>query len=136
MKTLILYYSYSGKTKVLAEKLATKKNAKIVELKDVKRPGKLKAYTAGIVASIRGKAWKIQALDVDLAKCDKIILLAPVWAGNPPPAVNGLLELMPEGKSVSIKMVSMSGKSDCKERMKQRIKDKNCTLDSFEDIKT
>ncbi|MCL2068919.1 MAG: hypothetical protein FWH00_03380 [Oscillospiraceae bacterium] len=135
MKTLILYYSYSGKTRAIAEKLAAQESEDIAEIKDVKRPGKLKAYVGGIFAAGRGKAWPIQQLTVDLAAYDRLILLAPIWANNPAPQFNAVLDLLPQGKTVVVKMVSMSGKSDCKERLESAIKAKGCTLESFEDIK-
>jgi len=135
MKTLVLYHSYSGNTKTIATELAEKESAEIVEIKNVKRPRKLKAFTAGIVASIRGKAWKIQPLEVDFAEYERLILLSPVWAGNPTPAFNALLELIPEGKSVEIKMVSGSGESECKEKLEAKITGKGSALTSFEDIK-
>jgi len=135
MKTLIIFYSYSGNTKAIAEQLATAESADIAEIKDLKRLGKLKAYTAGIFASIRGKAWKIQPLSSDVSKYDRLILLAPVWADNPPPAFNAFLELLPESKTISIKMVSMSGKSNCKERIERVIIAKGSVLESFEDIR-
>ena len=135
MKTLIMFYSYSGKTKKIAQELAIKESADIAEVKDIKRPFKLKAYTAGIISSIRGKAWPIQKLDKNFADYDHLILLAPVWAGNPPPPINKVLEQLPEGKSISVKMVSASGESDCKARLEATIKAKSCTLESFEDIK-
>ena len=135
MKTLVIFYSYSGKTKMFAEKIAADESAEIVEIKDIKRPGKLKAYTAGIFAAIKGKAWSIQPLGVNLADYDRFILLAPVWANNPAPPFNAMLEQLPEGKTVAVKMVSMSGKSDCKERLEGIIKNKGCVLESFEDIK-
>jgi len=136
MKTLILYYSYSGKTKAIAEELAKNESADIEEVKDVKRPVKLKAYTAGILASIRGKAWKIQPLSLNMNDYDRLILLSPVWASNPPPAVNALLELLPVDKTVSVKMISQSGKSECKERLETIFKDKGCTLESFKDLQS
>ena len=135
MKTLVIFYSYSGKTKVIAQEFATKESADIAEIKDARSLGKLKAYTAGIVASIRGKAWRIQPLSVDLTKYDRFVLLAPVWADNPPPAFNALLELLPERKSIAVKMVSMSGKSNCRERLEAAIRAKGGVLESFEDIK-
>ena len=135
MKTLVLYYSYSGKTKKIAQELAVKESAEIVEIMDTKRPGKLKAYTAGIIASIRGKAWSVESLEVALADYDRIILLAPVWADNTPPSVNAMLEQLPEGKNVTIKLVSGSGKSGCKERLEAIIKSKGGVMNGFEDIK-
>jgi hypothetical protein len=46
-----------------------------------------------------------------------------------------MLEQLPEGKTVDLKMVSMSGKSDCKKRLEATIKDKGSVLESFEDIR-
>jgi len=135
MGKLVIYYSYSGHTKAVAENLATEESADILEIKDIKRRGKLRAYTGGIFASIKGKAWPIQALGVNPADYDRLILLAPIWAGNPAPPFNALLEQLPEGKTVEIKLVSASGKSDCKERLETKIKDKGSVLESFEDIK-
>jgi len=135
MNQLIIYYTYSGSTKKIAEELAEKENADIYEVKDVKPVGKIKAYTLGIVASIRGKAWRIKPPDIEMTKYDKITMLAPVWASNPPPAFNAVLEYLPSDKPISIKMVSMSGNSECKERLESVIQSKGCTLESFEDIK-
>ena len=135
MNQLVIYYSYSGSTKKIAEELAKNEAADIYEIKDVRPFGKLKAYTAGIIASLKGKAWLIKPPDIDIAKYDKIIMLAPVWANNPPPAFNAMLEYIPNGKSISIKMVSASGKSNCIDRLESVIKSKGCTLESFENIK-
>jgi len=136
LKTLVIFYSYSGHTKAIAADLAYDEGASFVEIKDKRRPGKLKAYVAGCFAAMRGKAWPIQPLDVAMADYDRLIMLAPIWAGNPAPAFNAVLELLPAGKSVAIKMVSASGESACKERLEAAVKSKNCTLESFEDIKT
>jgi len=135
MKTIVIYYSYSGHTKKIAKELAAKESADIAEIKDIKRPGKLKAYILGCFAAMRGKAWPVKPLDADLSEYDRLILLAPIWAGNPPPAFNAMMELLPNGKTVAVKMVSASGKSSCKDRLETVIKAKDCILESFEDIK-
>ena len=84
---------------------------------------------------MRGKAWPIQSLEADLASYDRIILLSPVWAGNPPPAVHAVLQQIPIGKTILVKMVSGSGKCGCKDLVKNIIESKKGTLESFEDIK-
>ena len=135
MKHLIIYYSFSGKTKKIAIDMAKEESGDIFEIMDIKPFGKLKAYTAGIVASIKGKAWQVKPPDVEMSEYDKITLLAPVWADNPPPAFNAMLEYLPTGKPISVLMVSASGKSNCKDRIESIVKSKGCTLESFEDIK-
>ncbi len=135
MKTLVLFYSYSGHTKRLADELAAKEACDIAQITDVRRPGKLKAYSAGCLAAIKGKAWSIQPLSADFSNYDRLILLSPVWAGNPPPAVNAAIELFPAGKSVEVKMISGSGKCGCEERLSGVITNKGSTLAGFENIK-
>ena len=135
MSTLVIYYTYSGRTKAIAEELAVTEPADIVEIKEVRRPGKLKAYTAGIVSSIKGSAWPVQPLDADFSKYDKLIMLSPVWAGNPAPAFNAMLKQLPSGKAISIKMVSRSGESDCRDRLEAIIKEAGGELVDFEDIR-
>ena len=135
MKTTVIYYSYSGHTKKIAEELAAKESAGIAEIRDVKRPGKLKAYVSGCFAAMRGKAWPIEPVDTDLSEYDRLILLAPIWAGNPPPAFNAMLEQLSNGKTVAVKMISGSGKSSCKIRLEAVIKAKDCVFESYEDIK-
>ena len=135
MKTLVIYYSYTGHTKALATVLVAVESADVAEIKDVVRPGTFKAYAAGCFAAIRGKTWPIQPLDVDWEAYDRLILMSPVWASSVPPEVNSLLTRLPEGKSVYVKMVSKSGHSECKSRLETIIKAKSGTLDGFEDIK-
>ena len=135
MKTIIIYYSWSGKSKKLAESFAAGEGAEIAEIKDLRRPGVLKAYTAGCLAAIKGKAWEIEPLNIDFAAYDSIMLYSPVWASNPPPAVNAFLERLPGGKSVAVRMVSASGTSKCQSRIEAAIKMKACTPGGFENVK-
>jgi flavodoxin len=134
MKTLVIYYSFSGKTRAISQELAAKESYDIAEIKDVKRFGVIKAFTAGILATAKGKPWPIQPLAVEWSDYDRLILLSPIWAGNQPPAVNAFLEILPEGKAMAVKMVSGSGKSACRERMEAAIKRRGSNLESFEDV--
>jgi multimeric flavodoxin WrbA len=135
MTTLIAFYSYAGHTRAIAQALAAEESADIAEIKDVRRPGKAKAYTAGCFAAMRGKAWPIQPLGVDLAAYDRLILLSPVWAGNPPPAIHAFLAQLPAGKPVSVQMISASGQSGCKARLEAAIQAKGGALERFENRK-
>ena len=135
MKTLVLYYSYTGHTKKIAEELAALDSADTVEIKEAKRPSVLKAYTAGCIAAMRSKSWPIQPLDVDYTKYERLIMLAPIWANNPPPAFYAAMEQLPGGKAVILKMVAASGKSNCKEKLEAVIKAKGSSMENFEVIK-
>jgi flavodoxin len=134
MSTLILYYSYTGNTRIKALALAQKESYDIAEIIDKKRPAKVLAYLAGCVRSMRGSATPIKSLGVDLEKYDHIVLMSPVWAGGAPPAVNSALELLPKGKLVTVTMVSAGGKSSCHDRIATVIEQKGSTLESFADV--
>ena len=136
MNTLVVYYSYTGGTKVLAVDFAEKESAETLEILDIKKTGKVKAYTAGCFASIKGKSWEIQPISTDLSGYDRFVLFAPIWAGNVPPAVNAFLSVLPSGKNVAVKAVSGSGKSGCENKIKGILKEKGCELESFENIKS
>ena len=135
MKTIVIFYSYTGNTKKLAQEIAAKESADITEIRDVRRPGNFKAYTMGCFAAMRSKTWLMEPIAVNLQEYDRLIIMAPVWAGHLPPVINALLEQLPAGKIVSCVAVSGSGHSSCKAQMEAFAKIKNCTLDKFEDIK-
>ena len=135
MNTLVIFYSYSGKTKKISEELAVKQSADLIEIKDIKPFGKFKAYTSGCFAAMKGKVWEIKPINVDYFKYERIFMLAPIWANNPPPAFNSILERIPENKVLVLKMISASGKSNCKERLESLIKAKGSILEGFEDVK-
>lgn len=136
MNTVIIFYSYTGNAKQLALKAAETEQADIIEVKDKRRPGTIKAYTVGCFAALRGKGWDIQPIKTDLSAYDKLIIYSPVWAGNPAPAINVILNSLPSGKAVEIRMVSASGGSGCKERIQMLIESKGSKLTGFEDIKS
>ena len=135
MKTLVIYYSYSGHTKKVAEELAKNESAEIFQIIEAKRPGIFKTFAVGTFAARRGKAWPIQPLGVDLNAYDRLFLLAPIWASFPAPYIYNVLENLPEGKVVCVILISSSGNSGCKERLESMIKAKGCTMESYEDIK-
>lgn len=136
MKTAIVYYSYGGSTKKLAEQMAQEKQMDCIGIQDVSRPGKLKAYTAGILAAIRQKNWPIQPIDVKWDEYEEIILMAPVWASCPVPQINSVIQLLPPGKEIVYMAVSASGASTAKEKIQAAIEEKGCSLKEYQDIRT
>ncbi|MDR1262917.1 MAG: NAD(P)H-dependent oxidoreductase [Oscillospiraceae bacterium] len=135
MKTIIAYYSYSGHTKKLAVELAAKESADIQEIVEENRPDRLKAYTGGILDVMREKSWAIKPLPIAWNEYDQIILMSPVWAGNPPPPVRAFIDTLPSGKTVSVTMVAASGKAGCREKMEALINGKGSSMKEFKVVK-
>jgi len=135
MKTLIVYYSYTGVTAKMAKELAKKRGADLFEVRDIERPNVLKAYTAGCVAAIKWKSWPVEALPQNMEEYDLITIMAPVWAGNPAPEINNAFEALPRGKKIEVIMVSTSGKSGCEQKIKEILNKKGCVLVRFRNVR-
>jgi len=135
MKTIVLYYSYSGKTKKLAVQKANELNADIEEITEIKKPGKLKAFFVGVFHALKRKRAKINPVKSELSNYDKIIAMSPVWAGHPAPAFNSIIRHLPSGKKIEIIMVSAGGGTkDSAEKTKEIITARGCEVVDYTDI--
>jgi len=136
MKTIILYYSYSGKTKSLAAEKAKELNADIEEITEVKRPSMFGAFFIGVPKAVKRKKTKIMPIKADLAGFDQIIIMAPVWASNPAPAFNSIVELIPSGKKIEIIMVSASsGTKSTEKGTIELLTARECEVTRYSDVK-
>lgn len=135
MKTILIYYSYSGKTKAFAEKKAQELGAKACQVMEKKRRSIFNAYVFGSHAAMRQKQSDIIPLEVDLMDYDKIIIAGPIWAGMPAPAVNSIIAFLPQGKDIELYFTSGSGKSNGQEKVKNLILERGCSVSSYHDIK-
>ena len=135
MKTIVLYYSYTGKTKVLAAEKANELNADIEEITEIKRPSMFKAFIVGAPYALKRKKAKINQIKSDLSNYDKIIIMAPVWAGNPAPAFNNIIEHIPSGKKIELVMVSAGGGTKgSAEKTKALVISRGCEVTAYTDV--
>ncbi|MCL2265498.1 MAG: flavodoxin [Treponema sp.] len=136
MKTIILYYSWSGKTKALAAQKAGETGADIEEITEVKRPSGFGAFFSGAPKAIGRKKTKIKPAASDLSGYEKIIIMAPVWASHPAPAFNNIVELIPSGKKIEIVMVSAGGGTKkTEQKTKELFTARGCEVVSYTDVK-
>lgn len=94
MKTLIIFYSFEGNTKLIAEKMAHAIGADIAELKpqkEIRSKGFMKYFWAGKQVMFKQRP-ALEKLEKDLKDYDMIFLGSPVWAGTFAPAVRSFLE--------------------------------------------
>ena len=127
MSTAILYYSLSGTTKALAEKQAAETGADIFEVCEVKKRNGFTAFIPGCCLAMGMKSSKIVPPETDLSSYDEIVIMGPIWAGKPAPAVNSIIDLLPAGKSVSLVCTSGSGGYDLL-KTAELVKAKDCTV--------
>lgn len=132
MEELIVYYSYSGKAKALAQRLAKEKGASLCEVQFEKKPSMLQAFFL-CPSSIRQKKAKIKPIEANFANYQKITIIGPIWAGLPAPPINNAIAALPKGKSVDVIMLSASGKSG-REKVQGLIQRQGCTVASYQDM--
>ena len=110
MKPLVVYYSLTGKTKLVSQVIAEALNATLVEIKETK-PRKLgpSVYSIGGLAAKMNKGSEINPIDVDLKQHEKIFIGSPIWNSRPVPAVNSFIyQKNFEGRSI-IPFFTMGG---------------------------
>ena len=88
MKTCIIFYSYSGVTRGVAESLAASCGADLIEIHAKKPYSKLTAYTVGCMRARRGDADPIDRETIDVSPYDLVVIGTPVWAFRAAPPVN------------------------------------------------
>ena len=93
MKSIVIYYSYGGNTRHVAEKVAAAIGADLAEIETVK------PYTGSYDHVVEqgqkevnsGFQPKIRQINTDLSKYDTVILGTPVWWYTFAPAMNSFL---------------------------------------------
>lgn len=93
MKSVIIYYSYSGNTQkvvnVLSAYLDQQGEVDPIELKGLDESDK---FLAQVARALRHKRAIIQPVNFDLSGYDLICFGTPVWAAGPSPAMNTYLD--------------------------------------------
>lgn len=94
MKALVLYYSYEGNTKFIAEAISEALNAPVIRIhptKDLTSTGFGK-YVWGGGQVVMGIKPKLEPLECNFNDYDVIFLGSPIWAGTYTPPIKTLLE--------------------------------------------
>ncbi len=90
MRTLVVYYSLTGKTELVAEAIAKVLNADIRKIKEARKRRVPFGFISGGFAAMRKKGCKIKEMNLNL-DYHLIFLGAPVWGGKPTPAINAFI---------------------------------------------
>jgi flavodoxin len=79
MKTLIVYYSKTGTTKILAEKLSHELKADIEELIDKKKRTGIFGWLSGGRDGMKKIATELAPMKKDPSKYDMVLIGGPLW---------------------------------------------------------
>jgi flavodoxin len=109
MKSLVVYYSFTGKTRVVAQVIAEGLNGTLVEIEE-RRPIPMPlVYVSGSFRAFMNWGSKINPIDVDLKRYERIFVGSPIWAYRPAPAINSFIyQTNFEGRS-AIPFFTMGG---------------------------
>jgi multimeric flavodoxin WrbA len=83
MNVLIVYYSNEGTTAQVAHGLAEATGGTVRQLVDRRTAG-----PGSIIAALLGLGTRLVNPDYDVSNQDVVVLMTPVWAGSPTPAIN------------------------------------------------
>jgi flavodoxin len=93
-KAIVVYYSYEGTTKRIAEAIADSLGADLLEIKPI---GEMQAkgfgkYLKGGYEVMQKKAPELMPMDKNIDDYDLVFLGTPVWASSYTPPIKTLLE--------------------------------------------
>jgi flavodoxin len=91
MKTSIIYHSYSGITRGVAEKIQKACGGDLIEVTLKKNYSSITAYSLGCYRAIREESDPIEPESIDVSASDMVVIGTPVWAFKATPAVNAAI---------------------------------------------
>jgi len=94
MKTSIIYYSYSGITRGIAEKIQKSCGGDLVEVKSKENYSSITAYTLGCYRAMKEECDPIEPEIIDVSASDLIVIGTPVWAFKATPAINSAIKAL------------------------------------------
>jgi len=94
MSYKVVYFTRTGNSKRVADKIAEKLSCSSIEVTDNMNWNGVIGYLKGGFYAARNKEVEIK-VNSDINKEDKIILVTPLWAGGPTPAIRTFLKKVP-----------------------------------------
>ena len=94
MKTTIIYHSYSGITRGIAEKIQKACGGDLVEVTLKQNYSSISAYTLGCYRAMKEEADPIDPETIDVSASDLLVIGTPVWAFKATPAVNAAISAL------------------------------------------
>jgi flavodoxin len=110
MKTSIIYHSYSGNTRSVAEKVHAALGGELIEVVSKEYSSKITAYTIGCYRAMKGMSDPIEPKTIDVAAGDFIVIGTPVWAGKATPAINAAVAALEGCKGKKAVVFATCGK--------------------------
>jgi len=126
----ILFYSYSGITRALMEKINDVCGGDLIEVHTLKKYRSFTAFTTGCLRSRNAELDQITPAIVDVSCYDLLVIATPVWAWKPAPAANSLVSGLCgcAGKKAVICTTYSSNPGHCLPILKKKLKEKGVVV--------
>ncbi|MFX1418795.1 MAG: flavodoxin family protein [Promethearchaeota archaeon] len=125
-KVLVVYYSLTGNTKMIAEAIAESIDSDLLELKPVKElnaESGMKYIWGGFQATMKKKP-KLEEFDINPLDYELIILGTPVWAWTISPPIRSFISKFKlSGKNVALWTCSGGDGVKAMKRFEEALKD-------------
>lgn len=137
MKAIVVYYSYEGSTKAIAEAIAKALDADILALHPVneKKTQGFSKYIWGGSQVMMKKTPLLKDFETNFDAYDLVLVGSPTWAGTYTPPIKSLFENHHlKGKKVAYFYTHLGGNSKVEKRMDALVSQEN-TLIAVKDFK-
>lgn len=122
MKSLVVYYTRTGKTKSVAEAIAAQLGADLEEVVDLKKRGGAIGWISGGKDASRNNLTEIAPTQKAPADYDLVIVGTPIWAWSPTPAIHTYISKNDlSGKRVALFYTFGSSMKQAGEKVKELL---------------
>ena len=130
MKTSIIFNSYSGNTRGVAEKVHAACGGELIEVVSKEYSSKITAYTIGCYRAMKGMSDPIEPKTIDVAADDVIVIGTPVWAGKATPGINAAVAALAGCKGKKAVIYATCGKDggDSLPILKKALEERGVTV--------
>lgn len=87
MKSAVIYYSRTGKTRYVAKQIEEMTDATDIEIKDLENRSGINAYINCVLDIFNRRITHIKPGHIDISEYDKVYVGTPVWGSNVTPAI-------------------------------------------------
>ena len=133
-KQLILFYSFEGNTKEVADYISKELNIpceRVKPIKDLKSKGFSKYPIGGGQARMKIKP-KLMPIKTNLEEYDTIFLGSPIWAVTLTPAIRSLLETgILKDKKIAFFYTSLGGANNIESKIEESVEKNNSLISSY-----
>jgi DNA-binding transcriptional ArsR family regulator len=130
IRICVIFYSYSGITRRVAEGVRNASGCDIIEVRTKKPYTPLSVFTTGILRSRKMTCDPVEPAMIDVSSYDLIVIGTPVWAGRAAPGINGAVRALQgcEGKRAVIFTTYLNQPGDALPMLHKALADRGVTI--------